>query len=333
MQEQAAWALNALTDKNDACIDEMTNLEAPAKLLPLLNYPESWNWTPVVSTLQNLSGGPQYAKQALVAADAISVLLDILNFGRPNLQVIILEIPLDCCIQPIGRVAPSACCSGSNHSDFACFMPKATAQGATHTYMSANCHANIVLTLMLSYMKALRTPGESLFCCLMMNGGPSQVLSAGILGNLGSSGDQEFKQFFKDAGGIEKLQELQKSGSVAPTAVRRAAASALTDITTGHLPRCFSPQIAHEVCCCLLNQVKSSHAIQRKNTVCFPVPEAAKQSHHALRVCCRAPAPCQEEVKAAIPRHQAPQLQALVPGHARPAQRRAGVGHRAQESA
>ena len=117
MQEQAAWALNALTDKNGACLDEMTDLEAPAKLLPLLNYPESWNWTPVVSTLQNLSGGPQHAKQALVAADAISVLLDILSFGRPTLQVMIFEMPCDCCIQPIEGMPPSACCSCSNHSE------------------------------------------------------------------------------------------------------------------------------------------------------------------------------------------------------------------------
>jgi hypothetical protein len=35
-------------------------------------------------------------------------------------------------------------------------MPKATAEGATHTHMSANRHANIVLTFMLSYMKALK---------------------------------------------------------------------------------------------------------------------------------------------------------------------------------
>lgn len=138
MQEQAAWALNALTDKNDACIDEMTNLEAPAKLLPLLNYPESWNWTPVVSTLQNLSGGPQHAKQALVAADAISVLLDILSFGRPNLQVTTLEIPLDCCIQPIGRVPSSACCSGSNHCAECALPPSCPKQllrvQLTHTH-------------------------------------------------------------------------------------------------------------------------------------------------------------------------------------------------------
>jgi hypothetical protein len=133
MQEQAAWALNALTDKNDACIDEMTNFEAPAKLLPLLNYPESWNWTPIVSTLQNLSGGGQHAKQALVAADAISVLLDILSFGRPTLQVIILEMPSDCCIQPVGQVPPLACCSSSNHSSPASCPKQLLRVQLTHT--------------------------------------------------------------------------------------------------------------------------------------------------------------------------------------------------------
>jgi hypothetical protein len=103
----------------------------------------------------------------------------------------------------------------------------------------------------------------------MMNGGPLQVLSAGILGNLGSSGDQEFKQSFKDAGGIEKLQELQKSGSLAPTAVRRAVASALTDITTGHLSRCFSPLIAHKVCGCLLNLSGYEHVRSGQVMACY----------------------------------------------------------------
>ena len=68
--------------------------EAPAKLLPLLSHPELWNWTPVVSTMQNMSGGPQQAQHALVRADAITVFLDILAFGRPTLQV----GSLSCCL-------------------------------------------------------------------------------------------------------------------------------------------------------------------------------------------------------------------------------------------
>lgn len=109
-----------------------------------------------------------------------------------------------------------------------------------------------------------------------------QALSAGILGNLGSTGDQEFKQSFKDAGGIEKLQELSKSGSLTPTAVRKAAASALTDITTGQSSRCSSPLIAHGICGCLLNlrgrkHVRSSRrmlysAVQRKQSHVLPSP-------------------------------------------------------------
>jgi len=88
VQEQAAWALNALTSKNDTCIEDMVSLDAPAKLLPLLSNPETWNWTPVISTLKNLSGGSQHAQHALVRADAMTVFLDILSFGRPTLQVI-----------------------------------------------------------------------------------------------------------------------------------------------------------------------------------------------------------------------------------------------------
>ncbi len=87
VQEQAAWALNALTSKNDTCIEDMVSLDAPAKLLPLLSNPETWNWTPVVSTMKNLSGGPQQAQHALVRADAMTVFLEILSFGRPTLQV------------------------------------------------------------------------------------------------------------------------------------------------------------------------------------------------------------------------------------------------------
>jgi len=60
-----------------------------------------------------------------------------------------------------------------------------------------------------------------------------QALSAAILGNLGSSGDEGFKQSLMDAGGLEKLQELSKSGSMASTTVRKAAACAYTEITTG----------------------------------------------------------------------------------------------------
>ena len=62
-------------------------LEAPARLLPLLSHPELWNWTPVVSTMQNMSGGAQQAQHALVRADAMTVFLDVLSFGRPTLQV------------------------------------------------------------------------------------------------------------------------------------------------------------------------------------------------------------------------------------------------------
>lgn len=87
-QEQAAWALNAMTAKNDACIEELHELDAPSRLLPLLSFPETWNWTPLVSTMQNVSGGPQRAKQALVSADAVTVFVDLLGFGRPTLQVL-----------------------------------------------------------------------------------------------------------------------------------------------------------------------------------------------------------------------------------------------------
>ncbi len=86
-QEQAAWALHAMTGKNEACMEDMVGLEAPARLLPLLSHPELWNWTPVVSTMQNMSGGTQQAQHALVRADAMTVFLDILSFGRPTLQV------------------------------------------------------------------------------------------------------------------------------------------------------------------------------------------------------------------------------------------------------
>ena len=86
-QEQAAWALHAMTGKNEACMEDMVGLEAPARLLPLLSHPELWNWTPVVSTMQNMSVGTQQAQHALVRADAMTVFLDILSFGRPTLQV------------------------------------------------------------------------------------------------------------------------------------------------------------------------------------------------------------------------------------------------------
>ena len=86
-QEQAAWALHAMTSKNEACMEDMVRLEAPARLLPLLSHPELWNWTPVVSTMQSMSGGTQQAQHALVRADAMPVFLDILSFGRPTLQV------------------------------------------------------------------------------------------------------------------------------------------------------------------------------------------------------------------------------------------------------
>ena len=62
---------------------------------------------------------------------------------------------------------------------------------------------------------------------------PVQALSATILGNLASCGDEDFKKAFAEAGGLEKLRELSKSGSLASTPVRKAAASALTDITKG----------------------------------------------------------------------------------------------------
>ena len=60
-----------------------------------------------------------------------------------------------------------------------------------------------------------------------------QALSAAILGNLASRGDEGFKQSLMEAGGLEKLQELSKSGSMASMPVRKAAARAYTDITTG----------------------------------------------------------------------------------------------------
>ena len=87
LQEQAAWAMNALTVRNDRCMEELVSLDMPARLMPLLTYPELWNWTPVVSTMQNLSAGPERAKKALVRADAAKIFVDILTMGRPTLQV------------------------------------------------------------------------------------------------------------------------------------------------------------------------------------------------------------------------------------------------------
>ena len=63
-----------------------------------------------------------------------------------------------------------------------------------------------------------------------------QAVSATILGNLASSGDEDFKKAFAEAGGLEKLRELCKSGSLASAPVRKAAASALADITKGVKP-------------------------------------------------------------------------------------------------
>lgn len=79
--------MNALTVRNDSCMEELVSLDMPARLMPLLTYPELWNWTPVVSTMQNLSAGPERARKALVRADAAKILVDILSMGRPTLQV------------------------------------------------------------------------------------------------------------------------------------------------------------------------------------------------------------------------------------------------------
>ena len=87
LQEQAAWALHAMTGKSEACMEDMVGLEAPARLLPLLSHMELWNWTPVVSTMHSMSAGTQQAQHALVRADAMTVFLDVLSFGRPTLQV------------------------------------------------------------------------------------------------------------------------------------------------------------------------------------------------------------------------------------------------------
>lgn len=65
-----------------------------------------------------------------------------------------------------------------------------------------------------------------------------QVLSAGILGNLGCSRDEDFKCALAETEGMEKLQELAKAGSLAPAAVRKAAGRALADVTTGQLSSC-----------------------------------------------------------------------------------------------
>ena len=64
-----------------------------------------------------------------------------------------------------------------------------------------------------------------------------QALSAAILGNVASSGDEDAKKSFVEAGGLEKLQELSRASSLASSPVRKAAARALSDITKGRKPR------------------------------------------------------------------------------------------------
>ena len=55
--------------------------------MALLALPEAWNWTPVARTLRNVAGGGHSLQEKLVAAGAVPVLVHLLSFGRPALQV------------------------------------------------------------------------------------------------------------------------------------------------------------------------------------------------------------------------------------------------------
>lgn len=87
VQGQAAWALQALTEGNAACQAELHQAGGVAVLTGLLHFPEQWNWTPVVGILKQLAAGEEPLKQALLAEGTLPILVDLLAFGRPILQV------------------------------------------------------------------------------------------------------------------------------------------------------------------------------------------------------------------------------------------------------
>ena len=86
-QGQAAWALQALTEGNAACQEDFRQSGGVASLTGLLRFPEQWNWTPAVGTLKNIAQGERPMTDALLADGAVPVLVDLLTFGRPILQV------------------------------------------------------------------------------------------------------------------------------------------------------------------------------------------------------------------------------------------------------
>ena len=69
-----------------------------------------------------------------------------------------------------------------------------------------------------------------------------QALAATAAGNLGCSGDEDFKSSFRNAGGLDKLTEIVHLLH-APAALRKAASCALADITTGR-STCPGPVLA-----------------------------------------------------------------------------------------
>ena len=86
-QEQAAWALQALTAGSPGAQAELARAGGVPRLVALLALPEAWNWTPVARTLRNVAGGGRSLQEKLVAAGAVPVLVHLLSFGRPALQV------------------------------------------------------------------------------------------------------------------------------------------------------------------------------------------------------------------------------------------------------
>lgn len=69
-----------------------------------------------------------------------------------------------------------------------------------------------------------------------------QTLAATAVGNLGCTGDEDFKSSFQTVGGLDKLTEIVHLLH-APAALRKAASRALADITTGLLT-CPGPALA-----------------------------------------------------------------------------------------
>ncbi|BDA45386.1 probable importin subunit alpha-1b at C-terminar half [Coccomyxa sp. Obi] len=103
---QAAWALQALAEGNAACQAELHQAGGVAALTGLLHFPEQWNWTPVVRILKNLAAAEAPLRQALLADGTVPVLVDLLNFGRPILQVGAAETLV--CLASMGEEANAA---------------------------------------------------------------------------------------------------------------------------------------------------------------------------------------------------------------------------------